>query len=280
MSCCAALLKQAVLQLQAGGADEPEASAEVLLADCLGVSRTALLAFGDAVVTGEKEALFHTYVARRIAGEPVSHILGKTDFCGLTIHVTPDVLTPRPETEELVLFASEFFGAKSPLQILDLCTGSGCIALALADLFPYAAVTAVDISPAALQVAAENAQRLGLQDRVQFKNGDLFEGVRGRFDLIISNPPYIPTADLAALQAEVLQEPRLALDGGVDGLDLVRRIAVRAADFLNPYGLVALEIGINEAADVKDLFDGLVWKRIVKKDIVGIDRFVLAKKIN
>lgn len=280
MSSAAALLKEAVQTLKSRGTDEPDASAEVLLAAASGCGRAALLAFAEQPVSAEKEALFRHFLARRLAGEPVSHILGYTDFCGLRIHVTPQVLTPRPETEELVLFASEFFRPQHALNILDLCTGSGCIALALADLFPHASVTAVDLSPEALTVAQDNAARLNLSERVRFTQSDLFENVSGTYDLIISNPPYIPTADLAGLQAEVLREPRLALDGGADGLDLVRRIVERAEMFAAPGALLALELGINEAACVRALLDGRVWKSMVKKDIVGIDRFVLAKKIN
>lgn len=279
MSTIAEALVKGIRFLTERQTDEPEASAEMLLASVLGRSRTEIIAFSQASLAEEDLTQFHTYLLQRAKGIPVSHILGRADFCGLSLKVTQDVLTPRPETEELVLFASDFFTKDQSFQILDLCTGSGCIALALADLFSNARVTAVDISDQALAVARENAQTLGL-NRVEFIKSDLFENVSGAYDLIISNPPYIPTGDLEGLSKEVKQEPRLALDGGVDGLDLVRRIIPALNRYANPGALVALELGINEAQTVQNLFDSRHWKTAVKKDIVHIERFVFAHRIS
>ncbi len=271
------LLAQAEEQLSQAGTQQPQAEAEFLLSAVLGLTRTRMLAFADEPVSTAEQEKFWSFIEQKKTGLPVAYITGETDFCSLTLHSDSRALAPRPETEELAAYCANLFERGADPDMLDLCTGSGCIALALAARFPRGRVVAADISADALHLAAENARLTKLQERVQFLQSDLFENVYGTFDLIVSNPPYIPTADLAALSPEVQREPRLALDGGADGLDIIRRIAQVAADYLNPRGTLAMEIGEGQAAAVCALFDGKRWEGGVKKDFAGIERFVFAR---
>ena len=275
----AELLPKAIAHLTKANSDEPQPNAEWLLACVLNVSRTWLLAHGDYELTEKELTLYKKYIARKANGEPLSHIVGYQPFDGLDIIVSPDVLTPRPETEELVELVSVLFDKKVPHTFLDMCTGSGCIACALAKRFTRAQVLAVDISEKALAVAQENVKKIRLHEQVHLLQSDLWEGVTGTFDLIISNPPYIPTEIVDTLAREVLREPRLALDGGQDGLDIVRPLCSVAADYLNPGGWLALELCKGQAAAVARGLQEIGWQANVKKDIVGIERFVLAQKI-
>lgn len=272
-------LAQAEQVLTQSGCTEPRANAEFLLAHLLHTSRTWLTAFGQELLPTDKQQAYERLVARHAAGEPLAYITGFQPFCNLEISVTPDVLIPRPETEELVDWAAHFFNPAAPLKILDLCTGSGCIALALAAQLPHACVTAVDISPRALQVARHNAERLKLQEKITFIESDLWENVQGDFDIIVSNPPYIPSGDLPGLMREVQAEPALALDGGPDGLQLTRQIIRRAGRFTHAGSILGLELCQGQPAGVAALLNGLGWRATVKKDIFGIERFVLAQKI-
>lgn len=272
-------LAQAEQVLTQSGCTEPRANAEFLLAHLLHTSRTWLTAFGQELLPADKQQAYERLVARHAAGEPLAYITGFQPFCNLEISVTPDVLIPRPETEELVDWAAHFFNPAAPLKILDLCTGSGCIALALAAQLPHACVTAVDISPRALQVARHNAERLKLQEKITFIESDLWENVQGDFDIIVSNPPYIPSGDLPGLMREVQAEPALALDGGPDGLQLTRQIIRRAGRFTHAGSILGLELCQGQPAGVAALLNGLGWRATVKKDIFGIERFVLAQKI-
>ena len=272
-------LSHAVSRLTQAGSDEPQPNAEWLLACVLNVTRTWLLAHGDYEISEKELTLYKTYISRKAGGEPMSHIVGYQPFDGLDIVVTPDVLTPRPETEELVEIVSALFDKKAPLTLLDMCTGSGCIACALAKRFARAQVLAVDISEKALAVAQENVKKFRLHEQVHLLQSDLWEGVTGTFDLIISNPPYIPSEIVDTLTREVLCEPRLALDGGQDGLDIVRPLCSVAGDYLNPGGWLALELCKGQASAVARGLHEIGWQADVKKDIVGIERFVLAQKI-
>ena len=272
-------LAQAEQVLTQSGCTEPRANAEFLLAHLLHTSRTWLTAFGQEPLPADKQQAYERLVARHAAGEPLAYITGFQPFCNLEISVTPDVLIPRPETEELVDWAAHFFNPAAPLKILDLCTGSGCIALALAAQLPHACVTAVDISPRALQVARHNAERLKLQEKITFIESNLWEKVQGDFDIIVSNPPYIPSGDLPGLMREVQAEPALALDGGPDGLQLTRQIIRRAGRFTHAGSILGLELCQGQPAGVAALLNGLGWRATVKKDIFGIERFVLAQKI-
>ena len=275
----AALLARAQARLTAAQSDEPQANSEFLLAYVLNVTRTWVLANGSFEISAQDQEKFEKLLARKEAGEPLSHIVGYQPFDGLDIIVSPDVLTPRPETEELVELVSALYDRKAPHTFLDMCTGSGCIACALAKRFPHAQVLAVDVSEKALAVAQENVKKFRLHEQVHLLQSDLWEGVTGTFDLIISNPPYIPSEIMDTLTREVLKEPRLALDGGPDGLDIVRPLCAVAADYVNPGGWLALELCKGQAAAVARGLQEIGWQANVKKDIVGIERFVLAQKV-
>ncbi len=249
------------------GVDSPSLQTELLLAHLLKLPRMKLyLSFERTLAPGEVDAL-RELVKRRGQREPLQHILGSTSFCGLEIGVNRHVLIPRPETELLAEGGWTFLnqraanGAQRPAA-LDFGTGSGCIAIALASNCPPAEVTAVDISPEALAVARENAGRHGLADRIRFLQGDGLAALPAgaQFDLVISNPPYIPSGDIAALQPEVREhDPRGALDGGADGLDCIRRLAAEAAPFLNPQGRLMVEFGDGQAEPVREVFEEQKW---------------------
>lgn len=277
LSSRASLLSLAEDKLSRIPTQQPRAEAEFLLAAALGLTRTRMLAFSSEPVGEADEKKFWSFIEQKKRGLPVAYITGETDFCGLTLHCDARALAPRPETEELTQYCANLFERGADPVILDLCTGSGCIALALAAKFPRAHVTAADISQDALCLAGENARLARLQERVQFLQSDLFENVSGTFDLIVSNPPYIAAGELPELSPEVQSEPRLALDGGEDGLDIIRRIISVAADYLNPHGTLALEIGAGQADGVCALFDAARWEGGVKKDFAGVRRFVFAR---
>lgn len=273
-----ALLQTAIIRLHQAGITEPEANAQFLLAHVLQVARTWVLVNGDFEVSAADEKLFFSLLTRKEQGVPLAHITGVQPFCGLEISVSPDVLIPRPETENLIELVSARFERKGRYTFLDMCTGSGCIAVALAKQFPGARVLAVDISEKALQVAYQNVKKYKVEDRVQLLQSDLWEQVMGTFDLIISNPPYIPTENLASLSAEVKQEPRLALDGGADGFAITRPLCQAADGYLNPGGLLALELDDGQAWPLARGLEEIGWRAEVKKDIFNVERFVLAQK--
>jgi release factor glutamine methyltransferase len=247
-------LTEAAARLAAVGIDSASLDAALLLAEALHTTRTRLvLAYGDPLA-GEHQRLFDQLIGRRLSGEPVAYILGRKEFRGLDFTVTQDTLIPRPDTETLVEAALEMVTVT--FSVLDLCTGSGAVAIALKHERPELAVYASDISPAALAVARANAARLLQEDgrflqedAVTFIQSDLFAafragvpgGIPRRFGLIVSNPPYVPAAVIPTLAPEVRSEPLLALDGGVDGLDLIRRIIGDAREHLVPGGALLLE---------------------------------------
>ncbi len=272
----AQLLQTATHRLTAAESDEPAANAQWLLAHVLNVSRTWVLAHGSFEISEKDQAQFEKLLARKEQGEPFSHIVGFQPFCGLDIIVSSDVLTPRPETEDLVEQAAARFDKKGRYTFLDMCTGSGCIAVALAVKFPQARVLAVDISENALKVAQQNIRKHKLQERVQLLQSNLWEEVSGTFDLIIANPPYIPTENLASLTREVQHEPRLALDGGADGFAITRPLCEAADNFLNPGGLLALELDDGQAWPLARGLAEIGWQATVKKDIFNVERFVFA----
>ena len=274
----AQLLQTATATLASAGSDEPEANAQWLLAHVLGVTRTWVLANGNFEMNTQDQTHFEKLLARKQDGEPLSHIVGFQPFCGLDIIVTPDVLTPRPETEDLVEQVAARFDKKGHYTFLDMCTGSGCIAVALARKFPNARVLAVDISQEALIVAQQNIRKHKVEDRVQLLQSNLWKEVMGTFDLIIANPPYIPTENLAGLTREVQHEPRLALDGGADGYDVTRPLCQAADGFLNPGGLLALELDDGQAWPLARGLQEIGWQAQVKKDIFNVERFVFAAR--
>lgn len=244
-------LRRAAAQLPAEGA---RIEAEVLLAHALGRSRSWLYAHADDPLEVAAEQRFAALLAQRLRGEPVAHVLGHREFWSLTLSVNADTLIPRPETERLVELALERLPPGQARHVLDLGTGSGAIALAIASERPQARVTAVDASAGALALAQKNAARLGL-GRVRFLRGDWYSPVADeRFDLIVSNPPYIADDDPHLEQGDLRFEPRTALASGADGLDDIRRIAEVATGHLQPEGWLLVEHGWSQGAAVRALF--------------------------
>lgn len=275
-------LRAGTQQLRAGGSRSPRLDAELLLAAALGVDRSALFRAPERVLTADEEERFAGYLRRREAHEPVAYIRGRRAFRTLDLEVTRDVLIPRPETETLVEVALEALaaGAAPEPLVLDVGTGSGCIALALAAENAFVRVVATDVDPAALEVAGRNAARHGLESRVEFLAGDLFAGLPdgSRFDLIVANPPYVPAEEYAALEPNVREyEPRLALWGGDDGLDVYRRLVPGAATRLRAGGVLAVEVGAGEAAAVGGLFADAGFGAVAQRaDLGGTPRVVWA----
>ena len=265
------------------GVEAPRLQTELLLAHVLHLPRMQLyLDFDRTLTTPETDAL-RELVRRRGLREPLQHIVGSTSFCGLELTVNASVLIPRPETELLAEAGWGFLATLAPGQChaLDLGTGSGCLAIALAVKCPAVQVVATDLSAAALAVAQANAARHGVAERIQFHAGDGFAAVPAatRFDLLVSNPPYIPTAELATLQPEVRDhDPRAALDGGADGLEFYRRIAADAGAFLKPGGKAMVEFGDGQAPAIEALFAGPNWiVEAIQPDYNQRLRFLVAR---
>jgi release factor glutamine methyltransferase len=226
--------------------------AQLLLAHVLQCSRMQLYTGFDKPLAEAELGGYRALIKRRLGGEPVAYLLGEHEFWGLPLHVDSNVLVPRPDTETVVEVARATRTDRSaPCTVLDLCTGSGALALALAKELPAAHVIATELSPEAAAIARKNAERNAVADRVEIRVGDLFAPVAGeQFDLIVSNPPYIATAVIATLSAEVLREPRLALDGGPDGLVFYDRICAQAAAAMSPGAALVLEHGYDQAEAV------------------------------
>jgi release factor glutamine methyltransferase len=256
-SSAGALIGDAAARLAEAGVDDPRRDARRLLAHALGLAAGTPLPAGDMPVTDAVAAAFRQAMARRCARQPVSQIIGRRAFWGRDFTVTADVLDPRPDTETLIAAA---LSGPVPTRILDLGTGSGILAVTLLAEWPGAGAVASDISAAALDVAAGNAVAHGVAARLDLRRTDWFDGIEGRFDLIVSNPPYIPAGEIAALAPEVAKwEPRLALDGGVDGLDPYRRIAGGLAHLLAPGGRAILEFGAGQGEAVRGIFASAGW---------------------
>ena len=261
-------------RLEAAGLDSPVLDARLLLEAAAGVDRIAIVTDPYRALEPSAVAAFEGFLARRLAREPVSRILGRKGFWTLDLAVTRDVLSPRPETElivEAVLGATE---EAAPLRVLDLGVGSGAILLAILSARPNATGVGVDISEAALAVARANAETHGLVARAEFVHGGWNAGGEGPFDVIVSNPPYIPTDDISGLDPEVAQyDPWLALDGGADGLDAYRALGGEIAARLSPEGVAVLEMGAGQAEDVADVMGqaGLRPVRLIQ-DLAGHGR--------
>ena len=284
--------------LKGKGIENPRLDSEVLLSHLLKLDRVGLYLNYDRLLSKEELSSFREMVKRRGGREPLQYITGHQEFWSLDFKVTPDVLIPRPETEILVeeaikVVSGQGSGAsesRSPI-ILDLCTGSGCIAVSLAKEFENAVVYAVDISDAALKVARENSERHGVKDRVTFLSGDLYKAFENRppitdhrpllFDLVVSNPPYVKSEDIPNIQPEVRDyEPRMAVDGGPEGLDFYKRIVSGAPAHLLSGGWLMVEVGEGQAATVSEMMKntGSFESISTAKDLAGIDRVVKGKK--
>jgi len=268
--------------------DSPRLSAELVLSHVLAKKRIELYTQFDSVI--EKPILdqLHDLIKRAGLHEPVAYLVGKTEFYSLEIAVCPDCLIPRPETELLVQKAIDFLRSRPGTQrVCDLCTGSGCIAVALAANCKTAGIIATDLCDKALAAAARNVDRHGLKDRIKLLSGDLFDPIlpqldEGPFDLIASNPPYVTAAEYERLARNVRDyEPRLALHAGDDGLTFIRRIVEQVDPFLKPDGALMLEIGYTQAPAVTDLIrqTGKFSDVQVEKDFQGHDRVAVARKV-
>lgn len=275
------LLTWTAKHFAAKGIDDPAKEVRILLGHVLGCRPIDVLTRYDDEPTDAERQRFRELIKRRVDGCPVAYLIGSKDFYWLTFEVTPAVLIPRPDTETLVLAALDHLKGKANPTVLDLGTGSGCVAVSIAQQVKTARVTAVDVSPEACAVARRNADRHGVADRVAVVEGDLFAPLPAdvRFDLVVSNPPYIPPAEIETLDAGVKDfEPRLALDGGPDGLDFYHRIAADAGRWLAPDGHLFVEVGWTQDAAVRDIFAGAGFTPLGSlKDGGGRWRVVRAK---
>lgn len=272
------LIRNAAVRLKSAGVPDPENDAALLLSSLCGRPCLALRLDQETALDAACLDRYEALLRRRLAREPLQYLLGNVSFCGLPFSVDQRALIPRPETELLCAWAAEWIAEKPDGALLDCCCGSGCIGLSLKMRFPSLRLTCSDLSPEALSLARENAA--GLECEAEFVCSDLFSGLNARrFDWIVSNPPYIPSADCLSLQEEVRAEPLMALDGGEDGLDFYRRIALEAPAVLYPGGRLLMELGFGEAEAVAALlasqgFDDL----LVRKDDRGIDRMIAARR--
>ncbi|MBW2328168.1 MAG: peptide chain release factor N(5)-glutamine methyltransferase [Deltaproteobacteria bacterium] len=281
------LLNTAAATLAEAGVEDSRLEAELLLRDCLGVSRSRLFLLHDQQVKPKLEQRFQEIMVRRCRREPLQYILGSCEFWSLDFHVAPAVLIPRPETEFLLEHVFSTLGFErdiAELKILDLCTGSGVVGVVLAMEFDHVTVTAVDYSPDALAVALENIAKHGLEERISLLCADLLTGFRPNqvFDVIVSNPPYVKACDLPGLEPEVRDwEPELALFGGETGMDVINRICEEAFHHLKPGGWLFMEIGADIGDQVEHIF--VVSNRYeqvsVMQDWAGRPRVLQAKLV-
>lgn len=260
------LIKKGIEALGEGEFNNPLLDSQLLLCHVLNVDKIYTYTHKNEIVDSHSVDKFLKLIDKRKSGYPIQYILGKQEFMGLDFFVKEGVLVPRPDTEILVEYILDivkkgYFNNKETLKIVDIGTGSGAITLSLAHYLEKVHIYSVDISPIALEVATENSRRLGLESKVTFLKGDLFEpldilGLQNSIDIIVSNPPYIPTKDIAELQREVAEyEPKLALDGGEDGLDFYRRIVKECHKYLAPKAVLAMEIGYDQGPALKKLLE-------------------------
>lgn len=270
------LLAALTRRFEAAGVPSPRLDAQLLTRHVLGWSGTQLLTRANEGVPLESAARLEALARRREAREPLQHLLGEVEWGDVRLRVSPAALVPRPETELLLEFALREIQDLSAPRVLDVGTGTGALALGVKQARPDAEVWATDLSADALALARENAALLNLA--VHFAQGDLHAGVRGPFDLIVSNPPYLPGADEAALLPEVRFDPPLALYGGSDGLGVARRLVTAARALLRGDGLLALELDPRNVNVLAGELPGRTWASRVRPDLTGRDRFLLARK--
>ncbi len=276
-------LKLATEKFKAAGIDNPRLDAEVLLAYVLNCRRLALYVQSAKVLDAAQITRYQNLLKRRLERIPVAYLTGHKEFMGLNFAVTPDVLIPRPDTEVLaqgVIEHLERFNRQN-LKLADLGVGSGAICVSILKFLEKVTADAVDISESALEIAQFNAQKFNVDDRINFHVGNLFEPLEGKFfDVIVSNPPYISAKDFLTLQPEVKGEPKLALDGGKDGLKFYRQIVTTAPKFLSDDGFLAMELGFNHSEAVTKLIeDSGNFKNVeIWKDLAGFERVIAAWK--
>lgn len=265
--------------LRKKGIESPRLEAQILLAHTLGCKKIDLYVRHEEEPAEDRRTAFREMIKKRSEGMPTAYLVGYREFYSLTFSVSPDVLIPRPDTETLVMEALRLLKPLASPSVLDIGTGSGCIAITVAKQHKSALVAAIDQSPTALSIARKNVEQHAVGDRVTLFEGDLFAPIAGRtFDMILSNPPYIAHGEFSALDVGVRDfEPRTALDGGPDGLDYYRRIAASAGQFLNPGGIVLVEIGSTQEAAVSELFaNGFEVGKVIR-DLSGQPRVLAAK---
>jgi release factor glutamine methyltransferase len=282
----ATLLARATTALSASGIDGAGREARLLLQYISAIPVSTQIAFGERLLEAASIDAFEAILARRCRREPLSHILGYREFWSLRFQVTADTLDPRADSETLVeavlgeLRQCDSTPTDASLSLLDFGTGSGCLLLALLSELPQARGLGIDLNPGAVLVAAANAQQLGLAQRTQIKKGNWDEGVEDTFDIVISNPPYIPSEDLHSLQPEVAQfEPSLALDGGRDGLEAYRKLANAVMRVMKPSGFAAFEIGAGQGPDVVAIMRASGLRHVASKhDLQAFERVLLFRK--
>ena len=272
------LLELGSKNLREAGQEEPKALAKRILAFLLKKDVSYLAIHPEEIVETKIETDFNEAIQKKQAGIPLQYITNMQEFMGTNFYVDENVLIPRPDTEVLVEEVIKLAKEKENIAILDMCTGSGAIAIALAEYLTNAKITASDKSKKALVVAQKNAKNT--KASIQFIESDLFCNIKDKFDIIVSNPPYIESDVIKCLDKEVQKEPMMALDGGKDGLDFYRKIAKQARAYLNEDGYLALEIGYNQKEKVKELLKKEGYREIYsKKDFGDNDRIVIGKKV-
>jgi release factor glutamine methyltransferase len=263
------------------GAQEAELSARMLAEHVLGWDAARYFTLANQSGPPDFAVQYGALIARRAAREPAAYIMGRQEFWGLSLDVSPDVLIPRPETELIVEAALEQFGTGRDVAIADACTGSGCLAVALAGELPRASVVATDISEVALAVARRNAERHGVGRRIHWVRTDVLDGIDGTFDLIVGNPPYVRSGDRPALQPEVRDyEPAVALFGGYTGVEIVAKLVKQATSRLRSEGVLIFEFGFGQEIAVEELIDKTTGLSMIglRRDLQGISRTAVARR--
>lgn len=274
------ILKKEINNLKQNNIENSTLKAKILLANILNVKKEYLLIHSEEEIKQEDKIKYENCIKELIKGKPLQYITNKQEFMGLDFYVDENVLIPQPDTEILVEKAIEISKTTQKNKILDMCTGSGCIAISLAKKINNAQITAVDISNSALNVANKNAINNNVENKIKFINSDMFNNIEEKFDIIVSNPPYIETETINKLGIEVQNEPHLALDGGIDGLKFYKIISNNAFKYLNENGYLLLEIGYNQQNSVTQLLQDIgKYKNIeTVKDLGGNYRVVIARK--
>ncbi len=274
------ILKKEINNLKQNNIENSTLKAKILLANILKVKKEYLLIHSEEQVKQEDKIKYENCIKELIKGKPLQYITNKQEFMGLNFYVDENVLIPQPDTEILVEKAIEIAETTQKNKILDMCTGSGCIAISLAKKINNAQITAVDISNSALNVANKNAINNNVENKIKFINSDMFNNIEEKFDIIVSNPPYIETETINKLEIEVQNEPHVALDGGIDGLKFYKIIANNAFKYLNENGYLLLEIGYNQQNSITQLLQDIgKYKNIETiKDLGGNYRVVIARK--